>query len=148
MRWILVDKLLDLKPGVSAVGVRAFTRSEIFFMDHFPGFPIVPGVLQIEMIAQVGGRAIRASRSDILTVLASVQTVRFRKNITPGDQAKIYAEVTALRDSYSAVKGRIEVDGVVVCEAEVRYGHVQIPEAMRGQASAEQFLVAKSEMMS
>lgn len=136
MRWILVDKILEMNPGVSAKGVRAFSAAEIFFMDHFPGFPIVPGVLQIEMIAQVGGRCIRAANTEILTVLASVQNVRFRKNITPGDQAIIYAEVTAIRSGYSSAKGRIEVDGELVCEAEIRYGHVQIPEKMRNAAHA------------
>lgn len=135
MRWILVDKMLEMNPGVSAKGVRAFSASELFFMDHFPGYPIVPGVLQIEMIAQVGGRCIRATNSEILTVLASVQSVRFRKNITPGDQAIIFAEVTAIRSGYSSVKGRIEVNGELVCEAEVRYGHVPIPEKMRNTAA-------------
>lgn len=133
MRWILVDKMLELDPGKSAKGVRCFTRAEMMFMDHFPGFPIVPGVLQVEMIAQVGGRCIRAAQPGILTVLASVQNAKFRKNITPGDQAIIKAEVTAIRSSYSSVKGTIEVDGVVVCEAEVRYGHVELPKNMSTQ---------------
>ena len=137
MRWILLDKVLEMNPGVAAKGVRCFTRAEMLFMDHFPGFPIVPGVLQIEMIAQLGGRCIRASRSDILTVLGSVQNAKFRKNITPGDQAIIHAEVTAIRSSYSSVKGWIEVNGEVVCEAEVRYGHVQIPREMRDKAQPE-----------
>lgn len=133
MRWILVDKMLEIDPGKSAKGVRCFTRAEMLFMDHFPGFPIVPGVLQIEMIAQVGGRCIRAAQPGILTVLASVQSAKFRKNITPGDQAFIKAEVTAIRSSYSSVKGTIEVNGEVVCEAEVRYGHVELPKHMNTQ---------------
>lgn len=133
MRWILVDKMLEMDPGKSAKGVRCFTRAEMFFMDHFPGYPIVPGVLQVEMIAQVGGRCIRAANPGILTVLASVQSAKFRKNITPGDQAIIKAEVVAIRSSYSQVKGTIEVNGEVVCEAEVRYGHVELPKKMTAQ---------------
>lgn len=133
MRWILVDKMLEMDPGKSAVGVRCFTKAESFFMDHFPGFPIVPGVLQIEMIAQVGGRCIRAAQPGILTVLASVPAAKFRKNITPGDRAIIKAEVTAIRQGYSSVKGTIEVEGELVCEAEVRYGHVELPKHMQSQ---------------
>lgn len=127
MRWVLVDKLIELEPGKKAVGVRSFSRAEIFFMDHFPGFPIVPGVLQCEMIAQVGGKCIRAANPDILTVLSSVKNSKFRKSIEPGDQAIIKAEVVAIRAAYSVVKGHIEVDGKKVSEAEVMYGHLPLP---------------------
>lgn len=127
MRWILVDKLLELDPGKSAVGVRCFSRAEIFFMDHFPGFPIVPGVLQVEMIAQVGGKCIRAANPNILTVLSSVRGAKFRKSIEPGDQAIIKAEVLQVRSAYSVVRGHIEVNGVKVSEAEVMYGHLPLP---------------------
>ena len=127
MRWILVDKLIELDPGKSAVGVRSFSRAEIFFMDHFPGFPIVPGVLQVEMIAQVGGKCIRAANPGILTVLSSVKSAKFRKSIEPGDQAIIKAEVELIRKSYSVVRGHIEVNGVRVSEAEVIYGHLPLP---------------------
>ena len=127
MRWILVDKLVELDPGKSAVGIRCFSRAEIFFMDHFPGFPIVPGVLQVEMIAQVGGKCIRAANPGILTVLSSVKNAKFRKSIEPGDQAIIKAEVLQIRSAYSVVKGYIEVDGKKVSEAEVMYGHIPLP---------------------
>ena len=127
MRWILVDKLLELDPGKSAVGVRCFSRAEIFFMDHFPGFPIVPGVLQVEMIAQVGGKCIRAANPGILTVLSSVKSAKFRKSIEPGDQAIIKAHVVQVRAAYSVVAGHIEVNGVKVSEAEVMYGHLTLP---------------------
>jgi len=125
MRWIWVDKILELDPGKTAVGIRSFSRAEMFFMDHFPGFPIVPGVVQIEMIAQVGGRCIRAANPDILTVLSSVKGARFRKNIEPGDQAIIKVEVSARR-SYSVARGYIEVNSEKVSEAEVMYAHVPI----------------------
>lgn len=127
MRWILVDKIIELDPGVRAIGVRAFSRAEIFFMDHFPGFPIVPGVLQVEMIAQVGGKCIRAAKPEILTVLSSVKSAKFRKSIEPGDQAIIKVEVVASKSSYSVVKGFIEVNGAKVSEAEVMYGHIPLP---------------------
>lgn len=99
-------------------------------MDHFPGYPIVPGVLQIEMIAQVGGKCIMAANPEYLPVLTSVKSAQFRKSIEPGDRAFIHAEVT-MRKSYSLAKGWIEVDGKKAAAAEVMYGHVPIPEGKK-----------------
>ena len=62
MRWYLVDRLVECVPGKSAIGIKSFSRSELFFMDHFPGFPIVPGVLQIEMMATTGARPSKLPR--------------------------------------------------------------------------------------
>ena len=126
MRWLLVDKILEMEPGKKAVGVRCFSRSELFFMDHFPGYPIVPGVLQIEMIAQVGGKCIMAANPGYLPVLTSVKSAQFRRAIEPGDRALIHVDVT-LRKSYSLAKGLIEVNGKKVSAAEVMYGHVPVP---------------------
>lgn len=126
MRWLLFDKILEMDPGKKAVGVRCFSRSELFFMDHFPGYPVVPGVLQIEMIAQVGGKCIMEAIPGFLPVLTSVKSAQFRRAIQPGDRALIHAEVT-LRKSYSIANGWIEVDGKKVASAEVMYGHVPIP---------------------
>lgn len=130
MRWLLIDKILEMHPGEKAVGVRCFSRSELFFMDHFPEYPIVPGVLQIEMIAQLGGKCIMAADPGFLPALTSVKSAKFRKAIEPGDKAFIYAEVT-MRKSYATATGRIEVDGIHVSSAEVMYGYIPIPETMR-----------------
>ncbi len=126
MRWILIDKLVEMDPGKRAVGIRSFPPSEPFFMDHFPGFPIVPGVLQVEMIAQLGGKCIRSANPDILPILSSVKGAKFRNKIEPGDRATIKVEVT-VRKSYSLAKGHIEVNGKKVSEAEVMYAHIPIP---------------------
>ncbi len=127
MRWLLIDKITEMVPGEKAVGIKCFTLSESFFIDHFPGFPIVPGVLQIEMIAQLGGRCIMAAEPDFLPVLTSVKCAAFRKSIEPGDKAYIFAEVTK-RKSYSTASGWIEVDGTVVSSADIMYGHLPISE--------------------
>jgi 3-hydroxyacyl-[acyl-carrier-protein] dehydratase len=126
MRWILVDKILEMNPGKSAVGVRSFSRAESFFMDHFPGFPIVPGVLQVEMIAQVGGQCIRTVDPELMPVLSSVKSATFRSIIEPGDQAIIKVDVT-IRKSYSLAEGIIEVNEKKVSEAKVMYAHITIP---------------------
>jgi len=126
MRWLLIDKILEMVPGVKASGVRCFSRSELFFIDHFPGYPIVPGVLQIEMIAQLGGKCILAGKQEFLPVLTSVKSAKFRKPVGPGDRVLIHVEVS-MRKSYSLAKGSIELDGEHVAFAEVMYGHVPIP---------------------
>ena len=131
MRWILVDRMVELDPGVSALGIRSFSLSESFFADHFPGLPIVPGVLQVEMIAQVGGRCVRAARPEVLTVLSSVKNAKFRKSIRPGDQAFIRVKVLANRENYALVEGQVEVNDQKVSEAQVMYGYVPIPESMK-----------------
>ena len=136
MRWLLVDKITEMVPGEKAVGIKCFTLSESFFIDHFPGFPIVPGVLQIEMIAQLGGRCIMAAEPDFLPVLTSDKRAAFRKSIEPGDKAYIFVEVTK-RKSYSTASGRIEVDGTVVSSADIMYGHLPISEHQREKVPGE-----------
>ena len=77
MRWFLIDRIVECDPGKSIIGVKVFSRSEIFFMDHFNGFPIVPGVLQIEMMATTGGKAIKLAEDSWLPVLGSVKKAKF-----------------------------------------------------------------------
>ncbi|NTU50352.1 MAG: beta-hydroxyacyl-ACP dehydratase [Desulfobulbaceae bacterium] len=126
----MIDKVIEMEPGKRAVGVRCFSRSELFFMDHFPAYPIVPGVLQIEMIAQLGGKCIVASSPPFLPVLTSVHQAKFRKEIFPGDKSLVYVEVE-MRKAYSTAKGKIEVDGVLVSTEELMYGHISSDEQER-----------------
>jgi 3-hydroxyacyl-[acyl-carrier-protein] dehydratase len=129
MRWILVDKIIALDPGKSAVGVRNFSRSESFFMDHFPGFPIVPGVLQVEMIAQVGGKCIMAFSRDFMPVLGSIKSAKFYRKVVPGDQAFIKVQVI-VRKEFSVVNGHIEVENEKVSAAELILAHIPIPDKL------------------
>lgn len=125
LRWLLIDKIVECEPGVSAVGQKTFPRSDLFFMDHFPGMPIVPGVLQIEMMAQMGGKCIAMSRRDVLPVLGTVKGAKFFHNINPGDLCVIKARVTKVAKSYSLAEGEIEVDGRKVSSASIMFGHVE-----------------------
>ncbi|NMW19233.1 MAG: beta-hydroxyacyl-ACP dehydratase [Chlorobiaceae bacterium] len=134
MRWLLIDKILEMEPGKKAVAVKCFSRSELFFMDHFPEYPIVPGVLQIEMIAQLAGKCLMANAPLFLPVLTSVKSAKFRKAIQPGDKAFIYTEV-AKRPSFATAIGRVEVDGIHISSAEVMFGYIPIPENMRFKAA-------------
>jgi 3-hydroxyacyl-[acyl-carrier-protein] dehydratase len=130
MRWLLVDKIIEMEPGKKAVGVRCFSRSEPFFMDHFPAYPIVPGVFHIEMIAQLGGKCIIASTTDFSPVLTSVRSAKFRKEIFPGDRAIIHVDVE-VRKLFSIAQGWIEVDGIRVSSAELMLGHITKEEETR-----------------
>jgi len=127
MRWIFVDRITEIDPGKSAVGLRNFSRSERFFMDHFPGYPLVPGVLHVEMIAQVGVMSIMASNPDFLPILGSIKSAKFYNKIVPGDQAVIKTQVV-VRKEFSVASGHIEVEKKKVSAAEVILAHIPFPD--------------------
>lgn len=125
MRWLLIDKILECDPGKTAVGQKTFPRSDMIFMDHFPGFPIVPGVLQIEMIAQMAGKCIAMAQPGILPVLGTVKGAKFYRNINPGDVCQIHARVLKMAKSYAIAEGDIFVDGQKMSSAEILFGQVE-----------------------
>lgn len=141
MRWLLIDRILEMEPGKRALGVRCFSRSEPFFMDHFPEYPIVPGVLHIEMIAQLAGKCIVASTNLFSPVLTAVRSAKLRKEIFPGDKALIHAEVS-VRKSYSTAQGWIEIDGARVSSAELMFGHITVEDEKRRKAAYAKTLTA------
>lgn len=124
MRWLLVDRIKECEPGKSATGIKNFSRSDEFFQDHFPGMPIVPGVLQIEMIAQMAGKCIALSQQGILPVLGSVKSAKFYHNVRPGDQCFIKVSISKVTSSYSIADGVIEVEGKKMSAATILFGHI------------------------
>ena len=130
MRWKLVDKIIEMDPGKSAVGVRYFSPSESFFMDHFPGFPFVPGVLHVEMIAQVGGMSVAAATPGVLPILGSIKSAKFYNRIVPGDQAVIKVQVI-VRKEFSVASGHIEVERRKVSTAELILAHIPITDNLK-----------------
>lgn len=119
--FLLVDKVLEIDDGRSGVGVKNVTINEPFFQGHFPGMPIMPGVLQVEAMAQAGGiLAARSGDFDPKTQVVffmAIDQVKFRKPVTPGDQLLI--EVVPLRKGRIwKLKGECRVDGAVVSSAE------------------------------
>jgi 3-hydroxyacyl-[acyl-carrier-protein] dehydratase len=119
MRWHWVDRLEECKPGKSAVGIKDFSAVEPFFMDHFPGRPMVPGVLEIEMIAQTAGRCIRILRPEVQPILVSVRSARFLRPIGPGDSCRINVKIVKLGSRYAHETGFIEVSDTRVAEADL-----------------------------
>ncbi len=125
MRWLLIDQILECEPGVRAKGVKTFSRSEEFFMDHFPGMPIVPGVLQIEMMAQMGGKCYAIANPDILPVLGTVKNAKFYGNVNPGDRCVISAEIVKAGKGFLVADCIVEVEGKKVSSASILFGMVQ-----------------------
>jgi 3-hydroxyacyl-[acyl-carrier-protein] dehydratase len=150
MRWLLIDKILECEPGVSAVGVKTFPRSDEIFMDHFPGFPIVPGVLQIEMIAQMAGKCAAMATPRILPVLGNVKGAKFYRNINPGDRCVIKARVTKITKSYVLGEGEVEVDGQKCSWASILFGVVDRAKVNSNNFDAvtQEFLARQTEVAS
>lgn len=120
--FLLVDRIVELVPRERIVGIKQVTIGEPFFQGHFPGAPVMPGVLIIEALAQVGAiLALReiADREQKLVLFSGINNARFRHPVQPGDT--LFLEVTALRigSRVQRMRGEAKVDGQVVAEAEI-----------------------------
>ncbi len=120
--FLLVDRIVELVPRERIVGVKQVTINEPFFQGHFPGAPVMPGVLVVEALAQVGAiLALReiADREQKLVLFTGIKEARFRQPVVPGDTLML--EVTALRigSRIQRMRGEAKVDGKLVAEAEI-----------------------------
>jgi beta-hydroxyacyl-ACP dehydratase FabZ len=118
---LLVDAILELEEE-RIVGIKNVTINEPFFMGHFPDFPVMPGVLIVEAMAQVAGVLVLKSipdRKNKLVLLASVEEAKFRRPVLPGHQLRIEMVVTRRKASVAKMHGQATVDGVVMAEAEL-----------------------------
>jgi 3-hydroxyacyl-[acyl-carrier-protein] dehydratase len=121
--FLLVDRIEEIEPGVRAVGLKNVTQNEPFFQGHFPDYPVMPGVLIIESMAQVGAVGVMAGGEyrDRLALFAGIDGVRFRRQVLPGDVLRMEVEITRLKGKVGRGKGRATVDGERVCEAELMF---------------------------
>ncbi|WP_425058594.1 3-hydroxyacyl-[acyl-carrier-protein] dehydratase FabZ [Sporomusa carbonis] len=117
---LLVDRIVELEPMKRAVGIKNVTMNEHFFMGHFPEKPVMPGVLILEAMAQVGGVAMLYPEEyrGKLAFFAGMDRVKFRKPVVPGDQLYMVAEIIKLRGLAGKVWAEAFVDGQIVAEAE------------------------------
>jgi UDP-3-O-[3-hydroxymyristoyl] N-acetylglucosamine deacetylase / 3-hydroxyacyl-[acyl-carrier-protein] dehydratase len=120
--FLLVDRILEIEEGKRVVGIKNVTINEPFFQGHFPGHPIMPGVLIVEAMAQVGGMLLLGGLEDPDTKVVyfmSLDNVRFRKPVKPGDQIVFEVEIIQIRGKIAKTRGVARVDGEVVAEAEM-----------------------------
>lgn len=123
---LLVDRMVELEPGRRGVGIKQVTSNEWFFPGHFPGQPIMPGVLQIEACAQVGAvvmLSVPENRGKV-PMFAGLDGVRFRRPVVPGDTLRLEVEITRVRGAIGRARARALVDGEVTVEAEAVFALV------------------------
>lgn len=121
--FLLIDRIVEVEEKKRIVGIKNVTFNEPFFQGHFPGRPIMPGVLILEAMAQTGGvlafLSIPEGERDREVFFAGIDKVRFRRPVVPGDQMRIEMEVVKQRKLVWGFSGRAFVDGNLVCEAEL-----------------------------
>jgi 3-hydroxyacyl-[acyl-carrier-protein] dehydratase len=120
--FLLVDRIVEIEPPVRIVGIKNVTINEEFFQGHFPGAPVMPGVLILEAMAQVAGVLLYRDMPDEdkcrkLIYFTGVESAKFRRPVFPGDQLRMEVEVTHRRNSFGKVAARALVDGKLVAEA-------------------------------
>lgn len=123
MRWVFLDRIDHLEPGVRVTGAARFAASMPFFDDHFPGWPVVPGVILLETLAQLAGKGIgytvRLERGDWpFPILSMIDNVKFRRFVRPDQEVALEATFRALREESAAMRVKARVDGRVVAQAE------------------------------
>lgn len=118
--FLLIDRVIEVERKKRIVAIKNVTVNEPFFNGHFPGYPIMPGVLIVEAIAQSGGALLLTEipdRGNKLMVFTGIERAKFRRPVVPGDQVRIEVEVIVWRTSAVKMQGRAFVDGKLACEA-------------------------------
>ncbi|MGA2046337.1 MAG: 3-hydroxyacyl-ACP dehydratase FabZ [Terracidiphilus sp.] len=118
--FLLIDRIIEFESTKRLVAIKNVTINEPFFQGHFPGYPIMPGVLVVEAMAQAGGMIMMAEipdRAKKLVVFTGIERAKFRRPVTPGDQLRIEVEVLSFRTRAGRIEGKALVNGKLACEA-------------------------------
>jgi 3-hydroxyacyl-[acyl-carrier-protein] dehydratase len=131
--FLLVDRIIELTPPHRAVGIKQVTVNEPFFQGHFPGYPVMPGVLIVEAMAQVGGVAVLSAEDyrDKLALFAGIDNVRFKRQVRPGDTLRLEVELQQIRRGIGMGSGTATVEGELACRGDIMFALVDKPEALR-----------------
>ena len=121
--FLLVDRVVELEEGKRAVGIKNVTINEPFFNGHYPDYPVMPGVLIVDALAQVGGVAMmkKEEYKGKLPLFAGIDKCRFKRQVRPGDQLKLEVEIIVQRGPIGKAKGIAKVDDEIACEAELTF---------------------------
>ncbi len=130
--FLLVDRVLEFNPGESITALKNVTLNEPYFQGHFPGYPVMPGVLILEALAQTSGIYEFASReandesTNFLFLFVSIDKARFRRQVVPGDQLTLQVDLISKKRNMMKVKGTATVDGVIAASAEIMCAQQEI----------------------
>jgi 3-hydroxyacyl-[acyl-carrier-protein] dehydratase len=121
--FLLVDRILEVEEGKKAIGIKNVTANEEFFNGHFPDYPVMPGVLIVEALAQVGAVAMlkKEENRGRLAFFTGIDKCRFKRQVKPGDQLRLEVEMIRFKGPIGKGKGVATVDGEVACELEMMF---------------------------
>ncbi|MFC3746856.1 3-hydroxyacyl-ACP dehydratase FabZ [Paenibacillus sp. GCM10012306] len=126
--FLLVDRILEIDEGKRAVGLKNVSVNEPYFLGHFPDYPVMPGVLIVEALAQVGGIVMSNGVSDEhkIGLLTGIDNCRFKRQVKPGDHLLLEFDVTRIKGKIVKGKGVATVNNELVCEAEIMFAFSSI----------------------
>jgi 3-hydroxyacyl-[acyl-carrier-protein] dehydratase len=130
--FLLVDRIIELTPGQRAVGLKNVTMGDPFFQGHFPDYPVMPGVLIVEAIAQVGAVAMLQGpeHKDKIAFFAGIDNVRFKRQVKPGDVLRLEVDLGQVRRSIGTGTGTETVDGEIACRGEFMFALAPAPPSL------------------
>ncbi|MDA8229085.1 MAG: 3-hydroxyacyl-ACP dehydratase FabZ [Desulfitobacterium hafniense] len=121
--FLLIDRILEVEDGKRAIGIKNVSGNEPFFQGHFPGYPVMPGVLIIEALAQVGALAIlrMPGYAGHIALFAGMDEVKFKKQVFPGDQLRLEVEVIKLKRSFGVAQGKAWIGDELAAEGILKF---------------------------